>query len=1520
MSINNNIRIIREIKEISIDDMSKKLNIFNTEYKNIERGSKKISDTLLSKISDIFNMSIYDIENYDSNKSISNQIELDLKNYKISKLTKEYLSRSSANDEIKKDILYKKPILLSNEDIYKYKNNINLVTTKNVSTSDQNIISDLTGNLIYDDSKISSPILINYIESYEYNDKLKTLFYTEVNSNIKEGQRVFIVNGVYDSDSLIKKDKYKPKNDGYKVLYSDKCKIALDIDYTGDLPYKDESIDKFINIYYINSSQDFLYVNRQITTKNCEEYNVDNVEYKFSKNTNNMIFSLINYESNNSLWGSNNGLTGSPGFFVKDGLNWITVTDMSNGELFNSSNVLSEKIQNNKRIKIHGGSFTHSINGRNVYFNEGYVYKWGIEYESDYKSPTYSTWVVDIEYHKPIISLSNFRDGNFDGKWNSGIFGRQNKILKWNSNDAIWNLGTILNTNWIKGKINNIYSLNKSYISELNYNDIYQKSININNNNNGYNYIIDSNILSGDVDNGNFYNTKFGTIATYSVLEEYLNNNNLFNQNFKINKGYYSNCIFNNGVINNSTVLNSISNNTFLNNIKSINSTYKQSIIKESISINDDEIRIIGYDELNAKMYNISSSTHKVYKFYISENDFYKLKYNNSFYLKNILINDNKKFPINFFNKRFKFSTWTEYVEDEYNNFRKLGIEMMVSLSTKDDNKHLYNSFDSFTKIIEDKEHIPLFSIDIMVSLRDINNLKLNYSVIGELPGINESNPLDIIRIENNGSDINKKIKNNIDISGGYMINSDFESGIFENSDWVSGDHIEYNNNNMIMSIVSISNSNILLKLPFNYKYMENSNIFNIGDVVFLNLENNLKNKIPDNYKIIDYTIGSNFITLNLKPINSVILGNSVDIYIDNSDNRYNYVYKTKFNKSKIKSGIFRRSLIKGSLIENSEYNVNDKTFNNIKLIKSLLISDSIFKNNSNILSKATYINSSFVGGDDNFSNGIVYNCIWNGLTFSNGVIRQSNWIDGVFNGGVFYDNRSFNGQGSLNIPYYNQNRINSYYKRGNLPNNRYSWQKGQFNNGSFFKSDWESGEFNSGKFYYSKFYSGIINGGVIGDINIAYSDTQIYNAEINYTIVDNAKLYSTSQNIYGPKTNTEINWYNGIFNNGLFGCETNIPYGQKFNNSTWYNGIFNSGEFYNFAKWKTGTFNNGKFTSGYGWNLCENSNSSITNYSWEDGIFNNGVFGVANTGTNSTWYNGEFNNGEFTGRIWNNGIFISGKFNGSSTYSATGRYVDDYNNTSAAIDPEFATMSNASNFNDSFQTNYYGKWRNGVVSSIKDNFIKDKKIYNEIDNHNYKSLNKKAIFKNVLWESGNFNHQDGEMYNSIWLDGIFEKGLFINSSFNPFVKRNGVYKFNLYDTCYWKNGQLTNSDFYISKWKYGKFKIGNAYGMIWEDGICEYMNAFNIFWESGLWKNGNWYGSYFKYDGNGYVTGSFTEQILKRGSVWSGTQSCHVWNIFKGLSENINGEKIDTFNAAPVEFIPPKFTYSGIVNNNNMN
>jgi hypothetical protein len=136
-------------------------------------------------------------------------------------------------------------------------------------------------------------------------------------------------------------------------------------------------------------------------------------------------------------------------------------------------------------------------------------------------------------------------------------------------------------------------------------------------------------------------------------------------------------------------------------------------------------------------------------------------------------------------------------------------------------------------------------------------------------------------------------------------------------------------------------------------------------------------------------------------------------------------------------------------------------------------------------------------------------------------------------------------------------------------------------------------------------------------------------------------------------------------------------------------------------------------------------------------------------------------------------------------------------------------------------------------------------------------------------------------MQNSVWLNGVFERGTFFNSSFNPYVKRNGSTQssFELSDSCRWVNGDLLDSDFYISKWEKGKFDTGDAYGMIWKDGVCNYMNAFNIFWEGGLWRNGNWYGSYINYDGT--IENDFYKQILLRGVSWSGTQSMHLWNIF---------------------------------------
>ena len=69
---------------------------------------------------------------------------------------------------------------------------------------------------------------------------------------------------------------------------------------------------------------------------------------------------------------------------------------------------------------------------------------------------------------------------------------------------------------------------------------------------------------------------------------------------------------------------------------------------------------------------------------------------------------------------------------------------------------------------------------------------------------------------------------------------------------------------------------------------------------------------------------------------------------------------------------------------------------------------------------------------------------------------------------------------------------------------------------------------------------------------------------------------------------------------------------------------------------------------------------------------------------------------------------------------------------------------------------------------------------------------------------------------------------------------------------------------------------------MVWRDGISNYMNAYNICWEDGTWRNGNWQGSYFKFDG--CVTDPFNKQILYRVMNCTGTSSMHTWNIFRSL------------------------------------
>ena len=95
----------------------------------------------------------------------------------------------------------------------------------NLRTLDDNVtIANTTVDNVFYTSK-----LLNYVEPYTFNGYEKTAFFTEVNTNFEVGDRVWILNSYYDSDNLLRSNKYANGSDGYRVLFIDNCKIVLDI-------------------------------------------------------------------------------------------------------------------------------------------------------------------------------------------------------------------------------------------------------------------------------------------------------------------------------------------------------------------------------------------------------------------------------------------------------------------------------------------------------------------------------------------------------------------------------------------------------------------------------------------------------------------------------------------------------------------------------------------------------------------------------------------------------------------------------------------------------------------------------------------------------------------------------------------------------------------------------------------------------------------------------------------------------------------------------------------------------------------------------------------------------------------------------------------------------------------------------------------------------------------------------------------------------------------------------------------
>ena len=170
------------------------------------------------------------------------------------------------------------------------------VSQPNVSNVSVNNPQPIVGQILTGESQTNSTFysskLVNYIESFEVDGNLKSVFFSEVSTNVNVGDRVFILNGNYDSGEFIKNNKYKKYSDGYRVLAVEGCRIVLDINFTGIKPFESYTTKNFIYVHHIQSQKEFDYINTLAVSIDGNKTIINNFSGTVNPNTSNLKLNL----------------------------------------------------------------------------------------------------------------------------------------------------------------------------------------------------------------------------------------------------------------------------------------------------------------------------------------------------------------------------------------------------------------------------------------------------------------------------------------------------------------------------------------------------------------------------------------------------------------------------------------------------------------------------------------------------------------------------------------------------------------------------------------------------------------------------------------------------------------------------------------------------------------------------------------------------------------------------------------------------------------------------------------------------------------------------------------------------------------------------------------------------------------------------------------------------------------------------------------------------------------------------
>ena len=828
-------------------------------------------------------------------------------------------------------------------------NQINSITQSLVLTSDVvSIDTKLLSKLVTD--KTSSVRFLRWVEPYEIGGVRFSLFFTEVDHNFKVGDRVFIEGGVYDSDAFISQKKYRRGSDGYKVLYVDRCKIVLDIEYTGQLPTNEEEIDNFVKVYVATTQEEFDYYCQVLSLR--DDFGI--AQNKFDIGFNNFLyldgtFSIIpnSYQLTSfadDLALSSTSATLGNSFVIRG------FTNSSNYFI----NITTDLFNNNISPYLNTG-FTQSLSG---FFSNGKLrmmsgnfIKNGISFKNEYiyfYDNITGTWQVDKSYLPTILTEQHFRNGVFKkGEINQGLIGQHEERLEYYGDTIKWNLGTTLNLDWFSGVMDSTIFRTDSHFAIFDRNRLPQIRANASNNGGaGYNYVFNTNFIGGDVINGNIFNMAvvYGTNSVItSTLEDYLLG---LTTSFSINLSggvyYNSDILF--ASVSNSTLISSYVNNSIIRNSKAVNSEIESSVFLNSTWISDKILKIQEYEESNIVWYDENSNPvdYKMYKFYLTPTNWLRLREFQNFYFQDLVINIPSEELLNFFDDKFNAGQYYQTYDVVGSKQRR---RVLVQFSTAGENRNSPGSIIGNINNLSPSD-IYLPSVDLFIEGGD----DFVYGASSSFP-----RPF---------------IADTIDIKNAYILDSDFVSGLFKDSRWISGNHFHYNKDYSFESYggytASINSSNKELILPIGererYDILGTNSVSNIGflnGVYYDSTLNGGNNLIPlnDTYKILDISnsLSGRDITLQdiatISPISVIgTFSNSKFLITKNANNRWNYVYSVKFENSIISSGIFRRAYFKNCKFENLQFNSLDKDCADKKNIRNLILSALIFGNNGNTI------------------------------------------------------------------------------------------------------------------------------------------------------------------------------------------------------------------------------------------------------------------------------------------------------------------------------------------------------------------------------------------------------------------------------------------------------------------------------------------------------------------------------------------------------------------------------------------